>query len=782
MTWDNRTLDWGALARRCSEVQRTPETAAEYAAMPRDRQGDIKDVGGFVGGRLVDGRRRKGAVAYRTVLTLDADFAGEDFISRCSAALPGRAWVVYSTHKHSAAQARMRLVAPLSRRVSAAEYVRVARAVAERVGMEQFDQTSFEPERLMYWPSASADAPFVFKEHAGAAVDVAEFLDSSEVVRSEAVRSEVARSEVVSTEHCPDPRDKEGAVGAFCRTYDIHEAIAKYLPAVFEPTAARSRYTYCGGTTSGGAVVYDDLWLYSHHDSDPWAGRLLNAFDLVRLHLYGAEDAGVEAQTSALPSYRRMEALCADDEQVAKAMLIERATRAATDLAGVDMVDAISPGDVDWRDELDCDKRGRVRSTMANVVAILEHDPLLRGRLRYDEFAEIDTVRGGLPWDRGAQTWSNADDARLRVYLERKYGITGVNIVADGLTEVFQRHRFNPVRDYLESVKWDGVPRLEKLLIDMLGAEDTPYVRAATRVHFVASVARIYEPGCKYDYCLTICGPEGAGKSTLFAVMYGEWHNDSISSLDGKTPMEQLAGTWCAELAELTGMNRSEVERVKQFITSRVDTYRGAYQRRSEPHKRKCVFAATTNERAFLRSNTGNRRFNVVEAVPERSLWPDTPSRIGALRADRDQLWAEAVAMYRDGASLYLSGDVAEEARRVQDAHNVDVDDPMRARLEWYLERKLPADWNGRDLARRRAWYTNPDPVEEDTATERRDAVCPTEFLAEAMGIDVTNARALREQTNRVTRYLADLGWERGTTSRRVESMYGRQKDWRRPE
>ena len=217
---------------------------------------------------------------------------------------------------------------------------------------------------------------------------------------------------------------------------------------------------------------------------------------------------------------------------------------------------------------------------------------------------------------------------------------------------------YHPVKEYLGSLKWDGTRRLDTLLIDYLGAEDTPYVRAVTRKTLVAAVARIYQPGIKFDSILVLNGPQGIGKSTLFARLGGQWYSDSLSITDmkDKTAAEKLQGYWILELGELVGIKKMDVETVKSFISRTDDKYRQAYGVNVESHPRSCIIVGSTNsDGGFLRDITGNRRF-----------WPVQVTGCGKYHpwelTDVDQIWAEAIERYNSGEELFLTGSLEDEA------------------------------------------------------------------------------------------------------------------------
>lgn len=779
--WRNRHWQWSELLQRCGETKRTGETAAEYARMTREEQSNVKDVGGFVGGYLSQGIRKNTNVMYRSVATLDIDYGTLNVWDDFTLAFDFAA-MLYSTHKHSAKTPRYRLVFPLSRQVSPAEYEPLCRKIAAEIGIDLFDDTTYELPRLFYWPSTSKDADYVFEYQDGPACDVdavlAQYVDYKDV---SAWPISSREGDVIAHEmkKAGDPLEKPGIIGAFCRAYTIEEVIEKFLSDKYEPTAQPDRYTYKLGSVAGGLVCYEGKFAYSHHETDPASRQLCNAFDLCRIHLYGAQDEGSRAlDVTRKPSYAAMQEFAAKDKAVKLLMARERAQAAADDFDGLD--DAELPEDYndEWKAELEYTKSGKLLCNIANIILILENDPALAGHIVHDLFTGMDSAKDGLPWNKNANQWTDTDDANLRVWLEKHYDITGKEKIADALTAVLTRHSYHPIRDYLSGLTWDGVPRLDRIIIDYMGAEDSELNRAMSRKHFVAAVARVFNPGCKYDYCLIMSGAEGIGKSTLLRVMGGKWFNDSITTLEGKEGMEQLRRAWVVELGELSSIKRSDVEQVKAHLSKQVDIYRAAYARRVLEHPRQCVFCGTTNEALFLKGDTGNRRFWVIPVVAELRKYRDWSE---AIRRDRDQLWAEAVHYYKQGEPLYLSEELEAQAKQRQQDFNDDNDDPIVAMLDKYLNTLLPVNWDTMDIQARRSYLRDPDPLQAK-GTVKRDKVCAAEFICEQLGKDMAD-KDYKYLCRRVSKMIGDRPeWERVSSTKHAAKLYGTQRGFRRVE
>ena len=774
--WRNRHWQWSELLQRCSETQRTNETAAEYAKMSREEQSNVKDVGGFVGGYLSGGVRKNTNVLYRSVATLDIDYGTlnvwEDFQMAFSFAA-----MLYSTHKHSEKTPRYRLVFPLSRQVTPAEYEPLCRKIAAEIGIDLFDDTTYELPRLFYWPSTSKDAEYVFEYQDGPACNVDQILAQYVDYRDVSAWPVSSREgDVIAHEitKAGDPTEKPGLIGAFCRAYSIEDVIERFLSDYYEPTGADGRYTYKLGSVAGGLVCYEGKFAFSHHETDPASRQLCNAFDLCRIHLYGAKDEGSRAlDITRKPSYLAMTDFASQDRNVKLILSRDKQQAAADDFAGVELPEDYSD---EWKADLEYSKSGKLQCTIGNIILILENDPALRGHIVHDLFAGYDGVVGGLPWNKNATQWTDTDDANLRVWLEKNYDITGKEKIADALTAVLTRHSYHPIRDYLNGLTWDGTPRLERLIIDYIGAEDTELNRVMTRKHFTAAVTRVFKPGCKYDYCLVMTGPEGAGKSTLLNKMGGQWFNDSITTTEGKEGMDQLRRAWIIEMGELASIKRSDVESIKAYLSKRVDIYRAAYARRTAEHPRQCIFCGTTNEALFLKGDNGNRRFWVIAVDPtlrKYSAWQD------AIDRDRDQLWAEAMHYYQQGEKLYLDDRLEAQAKQRQAEYNDDHDDPLADMLLNFLDAKLPADWETYDLSRRRAWWRDPDPLNAD-GTETRTRVSAVEFICERMGRDLAD-KEFKYLARKISNLIKALpNWEKVSTTKHCQNLYGIQRGYRR--
>lgn len=689
--WKPEYLTWDEFVERLRKVRRTNETMAQYDRMNVAAKFRVKDGPAFVGGFIRGGRRKIENIESRSLITLDADHADDDFLFTAELVLGGRAYVVYSSHSHRPEKPRYRLVAPASRRMSLDEYAAVSRKIADQIGMHYFDKTTFQANRLMYLPSCSKDAEPVLEVYEGDPIDVdavlAEYDDWQDVMAWPR-HPEERKAHKTATTKAEDPRTKRGIIGLFCRAFTIEEGIETFLSDVYVPGTQPHRYTYVHGTSANGLQVYPDQELaYSHQDSDPVAdGRTYNLFDLVRVHKFGHLDENVKEFTpdAKKPSHLAMERWAAELPEVKKLIVAERQAE-FSEMA--EEFDDEEEDDPDWESKLEVHpKTGLPLPTAGNVELILTHGPW-RGVLAYDAFGNTEVIRKPLPWrdrerpNREYEPWLAADDKRLQHWFAKVYGIQSSRLIQNAFTEVAHKNAFHPIKKYLESHTWDGVPRAERIFVTYLGAPDTHYVRQVTRKMLLAAVTRLYRPGCKFDQMLVLIGPQGAGKSSLLAKLGREWFSDSLRTFENKEAGEHLQSGWIFEIGELSAMKKSEVEEVKAFLSKTEDRYRVAYDRQVSEFPRKCVFFGTTNTRDFLRDTTGNRRFWPVEIDPEnaeKNHWEHlTDELVG-------QIWAEVLTWFRAGEGLELDTEARAEAERQQAAHT--ESDPREGLIMEWLE------------------------------------------------------------------------------------------------
>lgn len=309
-------------------------------------------------------------------------------------------------------------------------------------------------------------------------------------------------------------------------------------------------------------------------------------------------------------------------------------------------------------EEMDCSSK-----QMVGIEYVLNHDPNLRGVIQRNEMTGQVDIVAPVPWKRRGIHLTDTDMNNLALYIEKNYGISDkqlgkvVDIVANN-------NSFHPIREYLETLEWDGEERIAKALHHFLGAEQNDYSAAVMKMHMLAAINRIYKPGCKYDIMLCLVGGQGIGKSTFFRYLAikDEWFTDDVKSLEDKRVYEYLQGHWIVELAEMHAVtNGKSIEGTKSFITRQKDVYRIPYERRAEDRERQCVFCGTSNDMTFLPyDRTGNRRFAPVKTnsdLAEVKIYDDEKQS----RYYIEQMWAEAMEIYRSGDYLLTFSDEMED-------------------------------------------------------------------------------------------------------------------------
>lgn len=800
--WQNKEILWSELLDKLATTTRTRESAAEYARLPKAERDEIKDIGGFVGGYLKNGKRNNSSVVNRCIICLDADSGDADLRSDLELTCPFT-YALYSTHSHTPEKPRYRVVIPLNREVTPDEYSAISRRLADNLTLSRFDPTTFEAARLMYWPSTPEDGEYIFDYAPGPFCDADSVLATYTDWRDstlwpttqpldERIHSNIKKAE--------DPLTKHGLIGAFCRAHSISQLLETLLKDKYTPTRQEDRYTYVDGTTTGGLVVYDDKFAFSHHATDPASGKLCNAFDLVRWHFFTPGTVSVDGHNvkDEKTSISMMQEYAANDPATKVQLAKDRADEIMSDFTSLEPTppamqetrqdniqdgspqESTEPADPnEWLTKLEYDKLGKVKNSIVNLLIIMQNDPWLKG-IVFNQLSDGMEIRDDIapvPWNHPSKFWRDADDNQVISYVEQRYGSFSLKNYSIAIGKVADDRSYHPIREYLASLPpWDGVPRVDRLLIDYLGSPDNPYVRTVTRKTLVAAVRRIYHPGCKHDAMLVLSGPQGIGKSTLIARLGGEWFSDSLSLSDthDKTAAEKLLGYWILEIGELAGLRKADVETLRSFLSRQNDIYRAAFGRRATPHLRQCIFFGTTNEeQGYLRDTTGNRRFWPVKTPGggSKNSWELTQD-------DVNQIWAETKYLYEQGERPLLDDEIEALAKAAQ-REAMETDDREGLVLE-FLDKLLPEDWAKMDLNARRGFLRN-DPFNggDKVGTVKRRTVCVMEVWAECFGRDPGAIK--KTDRNEILSILAKLGWKNGTSVSQ-RTAYGVQKCFSRPD
>ncbi len=747
----NKVAGWADFCKMLSNPTVTKERRKIFDKMSKEEQDELKAVDGWImAAQVAEGKRTRSNIKPRDLLSLDYDYATPAFLVQIEMGLTpisGFEFFVHSSRRHTEDKPRIRLFAPLLRPVTADEFIALSRIIAAMIEgtipLKMVDKVSFRPAQMMFKPTRSVDGDWfsfrnegdildpdaILDEFASTVGDWTDYTNLPLCADEEGLRKSADKAEI--------PTSKKGPVGDFCRAYDVISAIDKFLPDCYGPAddfSVKPRYTYLKGTSTSGAVVEDDgLFLYSNHGSDPCADMLVNAFDLVRIHLFGDldEDADKDTPPNKLPSYKRMVEFVGEDPEYRRSQAESRydisamfddivddgdepsdepegggsiadkfdeeedeaadllgfdepfpASRSSDRGAGSPAADPKSrepkrgkPPKGWFPDALALDQNGRIESTANNAAVIVHNDARMFGAIAFNDFSKQIVARRSIASklevapaffcrDKiNGDRWQDINDITIRLMLEAPNGegkvgygmrMTDRDINA-AIVSAAHRNKFHPVREYYEWCEgiWDGEARIETLLCRYLGAVDNAYHREIIKWKMIASVARIFEPGCKFDYAIIIQGPQGIRKSSFIKAIYGdEWFGELHCKLDDPQAVaETVAGKSVLELPELSGFHKSDHNAAKAFMRRQFDDVRMAYDRRTSEFPRQCVFWGTTNDRKYLKDPSGNR-----------SYWPvivefDQIDTDG-VAAERDQLWGEAMAFYRQMRERKPRGDL----------------------------------------------------------------------------------------------------------------------------
>jgi len=787
----NTSLTWNEFKLQLHAPAVTNETSAEYQSASPSQRDSIKDGKYFVGGGFDKPLRKKQHLLFRDILTLDADHAPVNWREEIKTRLAGVEWAAYTTHSHTAERPRIRVLIPIDRSVEPLEYGLVVRVAAQKLGLDWLDMTCLQWLRLMYFPSVSVDGAsyYVFEEGNGVFLSPerikAKFLNWKDVSQWPVVDNE-AKALLKRADKVGDPKLKKNWIGAFCRVWGISEAINKWLPGVYtQGEGGRGdRWTYSKGTSTNGAVVYEEKWLYSHHETDPCSGMLLNSFDLVRIHLYGHMDAKchIDTEIDKKPSYKAMLALASSDIATIEDMGLTRLLAASEDFKAGHTEGAERAADTDEGAPSEKEKKappkftlgkeGEIKNTLGNVIEILKHDTILRGCVALDMFSGNLTHTAHLPgfYKREGEQWTDFSDIWVRNYLEKQYKLTPTpEMVHSAISHIAAEKRFHPVVNWLKSLEWDGKPRVEMLFIECLGAEDNEYTRKVSINTLVGAITRVMEPGSKFDFMPILEGTQGIRKSTFWQVLSNGWFSE-LKTFDQKIAAEIIQGVWFAEVAELEAMRKADIEKIKVFLSQNKDRYRKAYDRRVEDQPRQCVFVGSTNKSEYLDDFSGARRFWPIAC---NTTLIDTVK----LKEELSLIWAEAFQIYMLGAvNLFIDGPALEIVKEAQ-LDRTHADDWVGIIAEWLEEDALLSRYSGTVGVGELSQVDSDGQV--SGPTEKKQRVCVVEVWEDCF--KKPSIELKRTDSFRISRILKhDLKWNR-TKNQRFGSRFGIQKGFTRP-
>jgi len=731
-------------------------TGREIAAMVQNPPAVPKEQGPWfipstyhqADARSHDAQRLNGEFLW---LPLDVDqnnLALDDVRAALDTVAPGASKMIYSTRSTTPENRKWRGLIPLKTAIKGQDYHDVASAFCDLLeddsgGVLIPDRKLTLPGQLVYLPNRGAHYEYHLDKAARLDLTpdhpIMQRVAETRRLRAEAEREAAAERARRAARRAAQAEDSDSPVDHFNQRHSVEDLLLKYG----YKRAGHSQDYRSPAQSSGSYATrcYGEYWIsLSGSDAAQEIGnatangnRFGDAFDLYVHFEHGGDF------TKAVNAYaREVQIMRPQDTEEDPLDGFEKVEDAPTDTASAppSLPGGGSGGgdphdDEGWMAGLLRNSRGTPFFNTANVMHILRHHPKWQGRFAFDEFRQVKMILKPIPGTKASERrfkprdFRDADAVNAVTWFNRAgFATASKNIIYDAIDAVMEDNTSHPVREWLESLPApDSRKLLDTWLFDFCGVVPTSdkhraYVREVGRKWLISAVARIMKPGCKADYALILEGGQGAGKSTTLRILCGdEWFGDALPNMASKDASDYLRGKWVIEMAELSNINKSEVEVVKAFISRTEERFRPAYARAEITYPRQCVFAGSTNKTDYLRDETGNRRFWPVRVSDKCDL--------KGIRAARAQLWAEALAAFRDGEEWWLSEGVIETAKDEQ-------------------EMRVAQD----------AWST--------TIMDfclGKEKVSPTQIAREALQLEITKID--RMVTNRITAVLAGAGWGR---------------------
>ena len=769
-TWKNKQITISEFVEKISKTIKTTETFSDYILMSKAEQGEIKDVGGFVGARLRNSSRNKNNVIERELLTIDLDHCKEETLGILKRELGDICFSIYSTHSHTEKKPRLRLIVYPDKPLSVGEYEPVMRKIAERIGINAVDDSTYDINRLMYWGSTSLDKEYLFFHNDMPHLDVESVLseygdgDAWKDTRNWAFsdRELTKGSGIINSAlgRVGNPEEKPGVIGAFCRVVDIRSAL-DILSDVYRKESD-DRYSFIQGSSTHGLVVYEDKFVTSNHATDPASGDFShNAFDIIRIHKFGDLDGDVKAKTpiNKRPSHKSMVDYARDYPGV-KADLIAH---------GISDTEEVTEDDFDCFDNdgdpnddtkqtffnlLKLGNRNEILTIYSNASYIVEHDEKLSGYIRTNAMTDTIEYKGN--------NISDANLIKIKDYITKKYNCDfSTSSINEAIANAAINNQYHPVKDYLNSLKPSSRSLVETFLIRHFGVADNTYHREIMKCWAVAAVARVFEPGFKFDNVIVLSGKQGIGKTSFIRMLAKDKWYGELNSFESQLAVEQISGCWLVEISEISVSNKHNLELQKAFLSGTSTKVRMAYARYTSDFKRSCVFMGTTNEDEYLKDSTGNRRWLPINCSAKQIDFKQLESEV-------DDFWSEALALYRSGETTVLSKEALEYSESVQNetlSENTDA-----GLIENFINSKINKN-------KYKIPISEPDHFDDDESyLVERTKVCTREIWVDCLGRTGSPSAADRRDIAAVLN--KNLMWEKSQNQITFGARYGRQKAW----
>lgn len=728
--------------------------------------GTQKNARSYLPGELRGHHRSGDNVIGRSVITLDLDGASAEGFTELLSYLDDVAVLWHTTFSHSPQKPSYRVLIPLDGMVTPDVYTRIVREIMRAVPQAAIDAASATPSQIMFTPAAKDESLYEYGSELNRPLASGSLFQSAPDSPEGVVSLGRVRKK--------DPLTLKGIAGEFCKHYQDLDELIEVFKLPYERVGSRFRYIHADKSSAPGMSPLPDapLLYFSNHGSDPASGRAQNAFDLVRIHKFGARDAGYEGAVIHSPSSLAMKNFLATHEGFRQ----RRADAAYGNMARPDAAsipltasedvstltqepepaqeseedEELGSGSLDWTSQLiRHEKTLQVEDRIENYDLIYQHDPIFRSlwwnlRGDYEAIMSADyDLRDGSP-----PQVNEADVHGLKDHIERQYGIRRVSMqrVEGILARVRRERRIDPVKQYLQRLTWDGIPRLETCLP---GAEDTPYNRMVAKRTLIGAVARAFKPGCKVDQSLILYGGQGVGKTTWIERM-ARGYTAGLGNIQDKDTLITAARSWILVSDEGHALNNADFNELKDFLTRQRDVYRLPYDRSATEVPRRWVVWGTTNDPMMLRERDGNRRFLIVDVLEQMDFDKYTPEYV-------DQVWAEAVALYDDGNGERPVLSPAEEVLAEQARKSHTMEDNLVATITEALESPVPLAWERMSMPERIQWLQDRDmdAADKSAPTAPRSFITPAAVWVEIMRKSLPDM-SLRDQ-NRITAALVSL-------------------------